>query len=163
MGHRGPYPFIGSIFDNPEDFLLDFQRNDAYFIQKKRSSLCFLKPTLSSFLGSREGPLFIAKQFSLDKGRRKGGTVNGNQVLLPPLREKMEPSCGNLFSASPFSDEKHRPVYGSDTAQLVLEIQKYFAFTQGLLVIPIMTRIHTPLPFGKSHHYWQLLPTTEYH
>jgi hypothetical protein len=26
-----------------------------------------------------------------------------------------------------------------------------------------MTRIHTSLPFGKSNHHWQVLPTSEYH
>jgi hypothetical protein len=58
----------------------------------------------------------------------------------------VEPSSGDLFSASPFANEQNRAVYRRYATELRLKIEKHLAFAKGLLGISFLNRHdHIPL------------------
>ena len=67
MRNRGSDPFIGSVFDDPENLLLDLHGDVSDFVQKQGSALSLLEAALSGLVCSGEGSLLVAEEFAFDQ------------------------------------------------------------------------------------------------
>ena len=85
MGDGRTDTLVCPVLYDPENLLLDLDRDVSDFIQEQCPALGFLESSLPCLVRPGERALLIAEQLAFYECGSKGGTVDGHQVLLPAL------------------------------------------------------------------------------
>ena len=67
IGPVAAHPLVFPLLQHAEEFDLDGGREVADFVEEKRSAFGLLDAAHAAEKGPREGPLFVAEEFALQK------------------------------------------------------------------------------------------------
>ena len=84
------------------------QRHLANLVEKQRAAVRgFDQPGLAALACAGEGTLFVAEQFALQQGFRKGTAVDGDERKVAPRAELMHALRDHLFAGAGFAQHEH--------------------------------------------------------
>jgi hypothetical protein len=86
---------------------LRFERQLADLVEKERSAVGALKPTLPRLIGASEAPFLVTEELRVDQFGRDGAAVDANEGPRGPRAAMMQRSRDQFFARSGFSQNQH--------------------------------------------------------
>ncbi len=112
-GECAAEPLYASVLEDAQQLDL-YARNDlADLIEEKGSAVGQLKSTGLCVVCARERAFFVAEEFAIKEGFRKGRTVEGNKLLMASVAEAMEFAGDQFFSCAGLALDQNGCVGGS--------------------------------------------------
>ena len=122
LGLERADPLHLAVFDRPQQFRLDAQRQFADLVEKQRAAVGMLEHADLGFRRPGERAALVAEQFALEQGVDDGRAVDGHEAAVTPRPHVMEATRHQFLAGAGLARHQHRPHVRREPADRVEQL-----------------------------------------